>query len=49
MPEHATASVQSGADGHLTKPISAEALLRAVAEAATSGQPALSGERREAY
>jgi CheY-like chemotaxis protein len=47
MPEHAKASVQSGADGHLTKPISAEALLRAVAGAA-AGQPDIGAERREA-
>jgi PAS domain S-box-containing protein len=42
MPEHASASARAGADGHLTKPISAEALLRAVAEAAASppqGEP----------
>jgi CheY-like chemotaxis protein len=38
MPEHARASAQSGADGHLTKPISAEALLRAVADAASRGR-----------
>jgi len=30
MPEHAAASKAAGADGHLTKPISAEALFRAV-------------------
>jgi CheY-like chemotaxis protein len=46
MPEHARASAQSGADGHLTKAISAEALLRALAEAA-SGCDAR-GERRKA-
>ena len=34
MAEHARASAEAGVDGHLTKPISAEALLRAVAEAA---------------
>jgi len=34
MPEHARASAEAGADGHLTKPISAEALLRTVATAA---------------
>jgi len=34
MAEHAKASAEAGVDGHLTKPISAEALLRAVAEAA---------------
>jgi two-component system, sensor histidine kinase len=34
MPEHVRASTEAGADGHLTKPISAEALLRALAAAA---------------
>ncbi len=33
MPEHAAASRAAGADGHLTKPISAEALFRAVGDA----------------
>jgi PAS domain S-box-containing protein len=47
MPEHAKASAQSGADGHLTKPISAEALLRAVAQAA-SGLSDIGTERRNA-
>jgi PAS domain S-box-containing protein len=37
MPEHAAASHEAGADGHLTKPISAEALLAAV-EAAALGE-----------
>jgi len=46
MPEHARASAQAGADGHLTKPISAEALLRTVALAATSLPEVV--ERREA-
>jgi PAS domain S-box-containing protein len=46
MPEHARASAQSGADGHLTKPISAEALLRAVAEAASGADAP--DERRQA-
>jgi len=46
MPEHAKASAQSGADGHLTKPISAEALLHAVAEAASGSYAP--GERRKA-
>jgi CheY-like chemotaxis protein/anti-sigma regulatory factor (Ser/Thr protein kinase) len=36
MPEHARASAKAGADGHLTKPLSAEALLRTVARAAPS-------------
>ena len=35
MAEHAKASAEAGVDGHLTKPISAEALLRAVSEAAS--------------
>ena len=34
MAEHAKASAEAGVDGHLTKPISAEALLSAVAQAA---------------
>jgi PAS domain S-box-containing protein len=34
MAEHEKASAEAGVDGHLTKPISAEALLRAVSEAA---------------
>ena len=37
MAEHAKASAEAGVDGHLTKPISAEALLKAVAEAGASG------------
>jgi CheY-like chemotaxis protein len=32
MAEHARASADAGADGHLTKPISAEALLGALAD-----------------
>jgi len=47
MPEHAKASAQAGADGHLTKPISAEALLQAVADAA-SGELEPDVERRQA-
>jgi PAS domain S-box-containing protein len=39
MPEHARASSESGADGHLTKPISTQALLRAVADAAPALAP----------
>jgi len=34
MPEHAKASADAGADGHLTKPITAAALLQAVRDAA---------------
>ena len=34
MPEHALASSVAGADGHITKPISAERLLAVVSEAA---------------
>ncbi|HYD31851.1 MAG TPA: response regulator, partial [Azospirillaceae bacterium] len=30
MPEHAAASLSAGADGHVTKPITADALLAAV-------------------
>jgi PAS domain S-box-containing protein len=47
MPEHATASTQAGADSHLTKPISAEALLRAVAEAVLL-RPIVDVDRRTA-
>jgi CheY-like chemotaxis protein len=36
MAEHAKASADAGVDGHLTKPISAEALLGAVAETAAA-------------
>ncbi len=44
MPEHVAASRQAGAERHLAKPISASALLQALAEvvapgAATSGIP----------
>jgi CheY-like chemotaxis protein len=46
MPEHARESTQAGADGHLTKPISAEALLRTVATAASGSSPV--GERDRA-
>jgi CheY-like chemotaxis protein/anti-sigma regulatory factor (Ser/Thr protein kinase) len=38
MAEHASASAAAGVDGHLTKPISAEALLRAVSEVAGAAQ-----------
>jgi CheY-like chemotaxis protein len=34
MPEHVSASLQAGADGHLSKPILADALLERVAEVA---------------
>jgi CheY-like chemotaxis protein len=40
MAEHAKASAAAGVDGHLTKPISAEALLQAVAEAAAGAASA---------
>ncbi len=36
MAEHARASAEAGVDGHLTKPISAEALLHAVSETASA-------------
>jgi PAS domain S-box-containing protein len=36
MPEHVSASLEAGADGHLSKPILADALLERVAEAAAS-------------
>jgi CheY-like chemotaxis protein len=38
MPQHAAASTSAGADGHITKPITAEALLQAV-QAATALPP----------
>jgi PAS domain S-box-containing protein len=38
MPEHAAAATAAGADGHITKPITAEALLQAV-QAATAQPP----------
>jgi CheY-like chemotaxis protein/anti-sigma regulatory factor (Ser/Thr protein kinase) len=46
MPEHVRESVSAGADGHLTKPISAEALLRTVGMAASRPQPAGDPRRR---
>ena len=39
MPEHAKASADAGADGHLTKPITADALLNAVRDAASGIAP----------
>jgi len=36
MPEHVSASLQAGADGHLSKPILADALLERVAEVANA-------------
>jgi CheY-like chemotaxis protein len=36
MPEHVSASIAAGADGHLSKPILADALLERVAEAASA-------------
>jgi len=33
LPEHVAASMAAGADGHLSKPVSAEALFGALAEA----------------
>jgi len=45
MPEHAQASRAAGADGHLTKPITAEALLRAVAAAAQGEAPDTAARR----
>ena len=47
MPEHAGQSTQAGADGHLTKPISAEALLRTVAEAVSRPSCRPAGLRRK--
>jgi PAS domain S-box-containing protein len=45
MPEHVVASHQAGADGHLSKPILADALLERVAMVARAKQP---GTRRAA-
>jgi PAS domain S-box-containing protein len=39
MPEHARASHAAGADGHLTKPITADALFHTVEAAARASQP----------
>jgi CheY-like chemotaxis protein len=36
LAEHARASAEAGVDGHLTKPVSAEALLRVVSETASA-------------
>ena len=47
MAEHARASAEAGVDGHLTKPISAEALLQAVSDMA-EGRSATQSERRRA-
>ena len=40
MPEHAEASVRAGADGHVTKPITAQTLLKVAAEVAAALPPA---------
>jgi CheY-like chemotaxis protein len=40
MPEHISASLDAGADGHLSKPILADALLECVARAAGQGPEA---------
>jgi PAS domain S-box-containing protein len=48
MPEHARASKDAGADGHLTKPISADALLRTVSLAASGAAPDSPSVRRTA-
>ena len=45
MAEHAKASAEAGVDGHLTKPISAEALLGAVAETAAALSSPHAGRR----
>jgi PAS domain S-box-containing protein len=52
MPEHAKASADAGADGHLTKPITAAALLQAVRDAADTlayraATPAKPGEQAQ--
>jgi hypothetical protein len=46
MPDHARASSGAGADGHLTKPITADALFSVVLAAGDS--PAPQDEDREA-
>ena len=45
MPEHARASAEAGADGHLSKPIAAASLVEAVRSAveSTSEEPATGG------
>ncbi|HVM99784.1 MAG TPA: ATP-binding protein [Caulobacteraceae bacterium] len=48
MPEHAEASRAAGADGHLTKPISADQLFRAVEDAARGGVGATGAAGRSA-
>jgi len=40
LPEHVAASMAAGADGHLSKPISADALFAALAEACAERPPA---------
>jgi len=45
MPEHVRASKAAGADGHLTKPISAEALMQVVVEIAANSQKQSVGGR----
>ena len=45
MAEHAKASAEAGVDGHLTKPISAEALLGAVCETAAALSSPRAGRR----
>jgi PAS domain S-box-containing protein len=48
MAEHAKASAEAGVDGHLTKPISTEALLRVVSETASAPTAAPRPDRRSA-
>jgi len=39
LPEHVAASLAAGADGHLSKPVSASALFGALENACARGQP----------
>jgi PAS domain S-box-containing protein len=48
MPEHARASREAGADGHLAKPISAEALLRTLSQGASLARPSARAPQRKA-
>jgi CheY-like chemotaxis protein len=47
MPEHIAASLAAGADGHLTKPILADALLERVAETAAAREQWAAAPARE--
>jgi PAS domain S-box-containing protein len=47
MPEHARASLDAGADGHLSKPIAAERLVEAVRIASEQGAASVGGEQAD--